>query len=283
MQNRLKRYLCSKKGELLLPVNYQLIKMIKKITLLLIIGVLSVSCVSRKKIAYFQNIGEVGTLDTKYEPRLQPDDLLLILVSAPDPEAAIPFNLPAAGVIGIGNMPLDAVNTQPRYQTYLIDNLGDIQFPVIGALKLGGLTRAEAIEKLNTELKKYINNPIVNMRIMNYKISVMGEVARQGSFNVTTERITLPEALSMAGDMTIYGNRSRVLIIREIDGIKTHNFVDMTKADFINSPFYYLSQNDLVYVEPNKTKINSSAIGPNITVGISAISLLITIIALVTR
>lgn len=257
--------------------------MIKKVTLFLIISILSVSCVSRKKIAYFQNIEEVDVLEIRYEPKLQPDDLLLILVSAPDTEAALPFNLPAAAVIGLGNMPLDATNAQPRYQTYLVDNMGNVQFPVIGAFKLGGLTRAEAIEKLKRELEKYINNPIVNMRIMNYKISVMGEVARQGSYNITTERVTLPEALSMAGDMTIYGNRNKVLIIREIDGVKTHNFVDMTKADFINSPFYYLSQNDLVYVEPNKTKINSSAIGPNVTVGISAISLLITIVALVTR
>src|SRR5690606_36224061 len=118
------------------------------------------------------------------------------------------------------------------------------------------------------ELLTYIKDPVINLRIVNYKISVSGQVVRPGTFNIQTERITLPEAITMAGDMTIYGNRSRVLIIRENEGKKTYNFVDMTKADFINSPFYYLTQNDLVYIEPNKTKINSSAVGPNISVAI---------------
>jgi len=218
----------------------------------------------------------------KYEPKLKPDDLLMIIVSAPDPEAAVPFNLPSVGISGT-NGGVDMVNPQLRYQTYLINNDGDIQFPVIGNLKLGGLTRSEALTKLNTELKKYINNPVVNMRILNYKVSVFGEVARPGTFEIATERITLPEALSRAGDMSIYGNRHNILVIREVDGKKTYNFVDITKADFINSPFYYLSQNDLVYVEPNKTKINSSVVGPNTSVIISSVSLLITLIALLAR
>jgi len=257
--------------------------MLKKIIALLALGLIFTSCVSRKKIAYFQNISEINNSEAQnYEPRLKTDDLLLILVSAPDPEAAMPFNLPAVGVLGTAGS-LDAAQTQPRYQTYLIDNTGYIQFPIIGPIQLGGLTRTEAVNKLDTEIKKYINDPIINLRIVNYKVSVVGEVNRPGSFTIQTERITLPEALSMAGDMTIYGNRQNVLIVREIDGVKTYNFVDMTRADFINSPFYYLTQNDLVYVEPNKVRMNSSAVGPNITVGISALSLIITIISIATR
>jgi polysaccharide export outer membrane protein len=257
--------------------------MIRKILLLFVIVSVLSSCASRKKVAYFQNISSADSESfVKYEPRLQPDDLLMILISAPDPEAAIPFNLPAVGVLG-SNTTADVANAQMRYQTYLINNEGNIQFPIIGDLKLGGLTRSEALKKLNAELKKYITDPIVNMRIMNYKISVMGEVSRPGTFDILTERITLPEAISRAGDMTIYGNRSNILVIREVDGKKTHNFVDITKADFINSPFYYLSQNDLVYVEPNKTRINSSVVGPNTSVIISSISLLITLVALVLR
>lgn len=257
--------------------------MVRKILLLFVTVSILSSCASREKIIYLQNISETNNEKIiKYEARLQPDDLLMILVSAPDPEAAIPFNLPAVGVLGANNS-LDNANPQMRYQSYLINNDGNIQFPVIGDLKLGGLTRSEALLKLNTELKKYINNPIVNMRILNYKISVAGEVVRPGTYEIVSERITLLEAISKAGDLTIYGNRNNVLIVREVDGKKTHNFVDITKADFINSPFYYLTQNDAVYIQPNKTRINSSVIGPNTSVIISSVSLVITLIALLVR
>ena len=116
---------------------------------------------------------------------------------------------------------------------------------------------------------------------MNFKVSVQGEVTNPGTFTVNSERITLPEALSMAKELTVYGTRNNLLIIREIDGVKTFNRVDLTKADFINSPFYYLSQNDVIYVEPNKSKINASKIGPDTGVVISAASILVTLITLI--
>ena len=137
--------------------------------------------------------------------------------------------------------------------------------------------------KLKGLLSAYIKNPTVNMRILNYKVTVQGEVNRPGTYPVQSERITLPEALSLAGDLTVYGKRSNILIIRETEGKVTTTRIDLTKPEFFNSQYYYLKQNDVVYVEPNKTKVNSSVIGPNITVAISAISLLITIVALTTR
>ncbi len=257
--------------------------MIKKAALFFAISILLFSCAPKERLVYFQGIDKLGKNETKvdYQPVLQPDDLLLIIVSAPDPEAAIPYNLVAYS--SSDNSTDRTSSGGARYQTYLVDSSGNIEFPVLGSIKLGGLTKAEAIEKLKAELRKYINSPIVNLRITNYKISVLGEVAKPGSYNVVSERITLPEALSMAGDLTIYGNRKEVLIIRDIEGVKVHNFVDITSSEFINSPYYYLDQNDLVYVNPNKTKINSSVVGPNVTVGISAVSLLITIIALISR
>lgn len=260
--------------------------MIKKILLLFICTALCASCVSRKKIVYYQNLSDVNTDQVvNYESRIKSDDQLMIVVSSPAgvQEAAADFNLPVMGVSGVGTTSIDATNGQLRFQTYLVDAEGNIEFPVLGTIKLGGLTRAEAVKKLKDEISVYFKNPIINMRIVNYEVSVTGEVIRPGTFNIQTERITLPEALSMAGDMTIYGNRSNVLILREINGQKTYNYVDMTKADFINSPFYYLTQNDLVYVEPNKTKINSSAVGPNISVAISAVSVLIALAALLVR
>lgn len=257
--------------------------MIRRLFAMAILGMLFVSCAPREKIAYYQDINALSEKEMSYSPILKSDDLLLIFISSPDPEAAAPFNLSTISINGIGSGSMENAGGQVRYQTYLIDNKGFIQFPVIGNIKLGGLSREEALATLRTALKKYIQDPIINLRILNFKITVQGEVARPGSFNINSERITLPEAISMAGDMTIYGKRENVLIIREIDGKKTYNFVDMTKADFINSSFYYLSQNDLVVVEPNKTRINASAVGPNVSVILSSVSLLITIVALLLR
>jgi polysaccharide export outer membrane protein len=259
--------------------------MAKKILCFFMLSLVLTSCVSKKKITYLQNIDEVQNGNSEsYEPKLKPDDLLMIIVSAPDPSLAAlaePFNLPAIGIINSGN---DGLGGGVRYQSYLIDAEGYIDFPVLGKLKLAGLNKAEAVDFIKSKLDpKYLKDPIINMRINNFKISVLGEVARPGAYSVGTERITLPEALALAGDMTIYGNRKNILVVREMEGVKTHAYIDITKADFINSPYYYLDQNDLIYVNPNRTKANSSAVGPNITVGISAISLLITIIALVTR
>lgn len=230
------------------------------------------SCASRKDLAYMQNIDSVNlSTPAKFEPTLQPDDLLSIIVSAETPEVTVPFNLPQIQ----GNYEIN--NNQNGIKTYLIDNAGDIVFPVIGKIKLGGLTRTEATDKLVKAVSEYIKDPSVNLRILNYKVSVMGEVKAPGTFPLQSERLTLLEALSLAGDLTIYGKRDNILIIRESNGVKSFNRVDITKADFMNSPYYYLVQNDIIWVEPNKTKMNSSVVGPNIAITLSALSLLTTI------
>jgi polysaccharide export outer membrane protein len=162
-----------------------------------------------------------------------------------------------------------------------VDAAGSIEFPVLGKLKVGGLSRSEVLQMLQQKIGVYIKSPIINLRVMNFKVSVQGEVNAPGTYTVDSERVTLIEALSKARDLTIYGKRNNILIIREIDGIKSYNRVDITKADFINSPFYYLAQNDVVYVEPNQNKINGAAIGPNTGVIISITSILITLITLI--
>lgn len=249
--------------------------------ILLLLSLFIFSCASRKNVAYYQDIDQLSNLEnsSSYETKLQPDDLLMIVVMAENPEVAAPFNLPS--VIMQSNTEFE--NQQLRMNSYLIDNNGFIQFPIIGSIKLGGLTRTEAVSKMNQELSKYIAKPAVNLRILNFKITVQGEVTQPGVHNITSERITLTEALSLSGDLTVYGKRENILIIREKDGKKQAARVDITKADFLNSPYYYLSQNDVVYVEPNKTKVNSSVVGPNATIVISAVSLLVTIIALTVR
>jgi polysaccharide export outer membrane protein len=252
-----------------------------KKTLLLFLVFLLFSCASRKDLVYYQDIDTLTQKEksNSYEIKIQPDDLLMIIVSAEDPEIAIPFNLNTVSIPSSTNSTL--ATGQQTTQLYLVDTNGYIEFPVLGRLKVSGLTRSEVLQLLNGKIASYIKKPIINLRIMNFKVSVQGEVTVPGTYTVPSERITLIEALSMAKDLTIYGKRNNILIIREIDGVKSYNRVDITKADFINSPFYYLAQNDVVYVEPNKNKINGAAVGPNTGVLISITSLVITLITLI--
>lgn len=253
------------------------VKNIRKILLVCMVLFLT-SCASNKNILYIQNPPQQGSV-LKYENTLQPDDMVMITVTADEPEIAKDFNL----------MYLNLQSTEtrnssdPSLYSYQIDQMGDINFPVLGKIKLAGLTRIQAENKIKALLKDYIVNAGVILRVLNFKVSVLGEVSKPGEINVTGDRITILEALSKAGDMTIYGKRKEILLIREKDGVQTITPIDITKSDFITSPYYYLAHNDVLYIKPNKTRVNSSVVGPNITVGISALSLIITIIALSTR
>lgn len=251
-----------------------------KITLLSLLFVLflTTSCASRKDLVYLQGGSNAKEL-VSYEPVLQPDDVVMIVVSSENPEVAAPYNLKAITVQGDSE---NTIGTQ-RMQTYILDKEGKIEFPLLGSIALGGLTKTQAVAKLKELLKDHVSDAVINFRILNFKVTVLGEVQKPGTYSVASERITLLEAIGMSGDLTIYGNRTNVLLIREKNGTKTMERIDLTKSDFLNSSAYYLSQNDVVYVEPNKTRINSSAIGPNLTVGISALSLIVTIIALTVK
>jgi len=241
---------------------------LKNNLLLFLLPFFILSCASRNDIAYLHDIEKAQGEARSYETVLQPDDLLSITVSTDSPEIAAPFNLPE----------IQSNDSDYRgLKTYLIDNSGYIDYPILGKVKLAGLTRTEANIKMVAMISEYVQKPIVNLSIANFKVSVLGEVNKAGSFNIIGERVTILEALGQAQDMTIYGRRNNVLVIREKDGKKTYNRVDLTKPDFVNSPFYYLTQNDVVYVEPNQTKINSSVIGPNAYVIISSLSLLVTL------
>jgi polysaccharide export outer membrane protein len=160
----------------------------------------------------------------------------------------------------------------------LIDNDGFIEFPVLGNVKLGGLTRTEATAKLKEMVANYITNPAITMRVMNYKISVLGEVSKPGVYAIGGERITILEALSLAGDLTLYGKRKNILLIHDDAGKKTYTRIDLTDADLLNMPNYYLAQNDIMIVEPNKPKLNGSIIGPNIGLILTSVSILLSLI-----
>ncbi|MFM2369711.1 MAG: hypothetical protein RL619_2021 [Bacteroidota bacterium] len=247
--------------------------LIKK-TIPLFFLLLLFSCASKKDIVYFQDIDTLVQQEkpNSYEIKIQPDDLLAITVSADDPEIAKSFGLNVSGT---------AMSGSQERSMYLVDAAGSIDFPVLGKMKVSGLTRTEILQLLDSKISQYIKKPIITLRIMNFKISVQGEVIAPGTYNIVSERITLIEALSMAKDLTIYGKRNNILIIREIDGVKSYNRVDITKAGFMNSPYYYLAQNDVVYVEPNKNKINAAAVNPSTNLIFSVASILITLATLI--
>lgn len=236
-----------------------------------------ISCGSRKDIVYYNNIDTNVSNENVFNTVLQRDDLLMIIVSAQDPMAAQPFNLTTNLSVNPSNQ---AAGSQVQQQLYLVDSNGNIDFPAIGTIKAAGKSKEDLILDLKSKISKYVINPIINVRIMNYQIAIQGEVNRPDVYRIDSERISLPEAIAKAGDLTIYGKRDNILLIREQDGKKVTHRIDLTKSDFINSDFYYLKQNDIVYVEPSSVRVNSSVIGPNITVAISVVSLLITILAL---
>lgn len=244
----------------------------KNLVFILILFTFLSACTSSSKVLYLQNAHMVSHSPDSllYEPVLQPDDLLSVIISAQNPESVAPFNLPQIP----GNY--DIGNNQNAIKTYLIDNEGEINFPVIGKIALAGLSRRQANLKLQGLISAYVKDPEVNLRILNFKVTVLGEVNRPGIVSIKGERITLLEALGNAGDLTIYGLRTDILLIREEQGVKAYHHINITQTDFIQSPYYYLNQNDILIVNPNKTKINASGIGPNTSILVSTFSVLLT-------
>jgi polysaccharide export outer membrane protein len=252
-----------------------MIRLIKNFLFIILITVFS-SCVSKKDIVYFQydeiNQAEVSN---SYKTIIKPDDLLQITITALDIEAVRPFNLAAVTYATSSNSAIGVA----QQQTYLVDTKGEIEFPVLGKIKIGGLTRDETIDLLKSKLSPdYIKDPNVNIRISNYKISVMGDVQRPGSYNVPNERITILDALALAGDVNISGQRNNILIIREEANKKVQYRVDIRSNNLLTSPVYYLQQNDVVYVEPNYARIQSASSNSNTSLIISISSVLVALL-----
>jgi len=239
---------------------------------ILLIAILFSSCLPKQEILYLQGSQNSGNNSTNYEPLIQKDDLLFINISSSQSEAVAPFNLDSQSKDVTSST--NGFSTQK--QTYLVDNMGNIEFPVLGTLNAAGYSVNELRDLLKNKLKGFVNDAVINIRIVNFKVTVTGEVAKPGVVATNSQRLTLFDALAMSGDLTLYGRRNNILIVRDFQGIKTYNRVDITKADFVNSPFYYLDQNDLIYVEPRKAKIDSTAIGANIPFIVSVVGLLLT-------
>lgn len=256
----------------------------KKYVILLAVIFLA-SCQSYKKVPYLQDaevINQTHQAETLYDAKIMPKDLLTIVVSCTNPELAVPFNLVAATPLSVGGVQAQQITTQPTLQQYLVDNEGRINFPVLGTLKVGGLTKSQAEQLIVQNLKPYIKEtPIVTVRMSNYKISVLGEVARPGTFTISNEKVNLLEALAMAGDMTVWGVRDNVKLIRETAAGKQEIVtLDLNKTETILSPYYWLQQNDVIYVTPNKAKARNSDIGNSTSLWFSATSILVSLASL---
>ena len=259
-------------------------KKIFSLTILTLLLMSITSCQSTKNIAYIQNSDSISYDQSRflYDAKIMPKDQLTITVNTVNPEASLPFNLLLQNAYTQGRT---MSTTGGTLMPYLVDNDGYINFPVVGRLKVSGLTKSECESLLLDKIRPYMaetENPVVTVRMSSYSVSVLGEVARPGSFQVGREKITILEALAQAGDLTIYGVRDKVKLIREdATGKKEIHTLDLTDANIVNSPYYYLQQNDIVYVEPNKVKAQNASVGSMTTLWFSATSILISLTSLI--
>lgn len=217
---------------------------------------LLMSCkTTTNNITYFQyldnQVTTIGEQTVNYTPRIAPDDQLSITVSGTDPNAVAAFNMPLASYLAPGEA---YVTSTPVLHTYLVNSHGEIDFPVLGKLQVANMTRSELTDIMTEKISAYVKSPIVTIQIRNFKVSVLGEVNKPGMVNIPNERLSILDALGMAGDLTIYGNRTNVLLIRDNNGQKEYHRFDLTSSETLTSPYYYLQQNDVLYVEPNKAR-----------------------------
>ncbi|OAQ42404.1 sugar transporter [Pedobacter psychrophilus] len=255
---------------------------------LLILFTIVTSCGNYKQIPYFQNLklsSPVKESIDNYTPvTIQKDDILgIYITSSSAAESNAPFNNKLNRINGNNE---DYTNTNPinPFEGYLVDDKGEIQFPVLGTIKVAGLTTTQLRQSLKEKLTKYLNTPVVNARIVNFKISVLGDVAKPDVYSVKNERITILEALSLAGDLTITAKRNDVLIIREQNGERQYVPVNLNSKDLFKSDYYYLKSNDVIYVQPSKTKYAPYDIGyRNATLIVAALSVVAIVLSTIYR
>jgi len=250
----------------------------KKILLLSLAVISLFSCATKKEILYFQDsqVLDEKTIDQAFEPIIEPNDILYITVSSMDETVIKPFqrntglqNSGTSGNIGL--------------QGYLVNSEGVIQFPTIGELAVSGKTRAEVQTLLKGKLLEFIKDAVVDVRILNFKVTVIGEVTNPGVFTIQDERVTLPQAIGLAGDFTLDGRRKDVTIIREVDGKRQVARIDFTKSDFFDSPFYFLKQNDVVYVEPSLKGVKKSGFIPDVPALLSLFTIVLSSVIILSR
>ena len=237
------------------------------------------NCASKKKMVYFQDNNQISYINQN-KLILKPGDLLSIKIFGCDEENLKIFNVP---IINDQNQNRGYFYGGSSTNGYLIDKNGKIDFPVIGEIKLSELDLEEANKLIKSKLNNYLKDPKVNINIQNFKITILGDLKNPGTIEVPNEKMTFIEAIGIAGDLNITARRDNILILREENNTIKKYTVDITKSDFINSPLYHLHQNDVIYVEANKAKINSSKVTGTYSVFVAIASLIITTVNLILK
>lgn len=234
------------------------------------------SCSSSKtSLSYFEDLKgyESGTLASgDFNVKIIPDDELFITVTSMVPEATAAYNIPLSNPATRGNL---QTYTQATQQTYIVDKKGDIKLPIIGTIHVAGMTTMELADLLTKKISADVEDPYVRVELVNFRVNVLGEVAKPGAKNVERERYSVLDALADAGDLTPYGERSNVLLIREVDGKKEFHHLNLNDAALLSSPYFYLQQNDVIYVEPNKIRKDNAEYNQNNAYKVSVVSAIV--------
>ena len=246
-------------------------------TVVLVMVLCLASCASKKDVYYFQDIDDRALENSFKFLNIQPGDILDIQIKALNPESVLIFQRQSA------LMPQQVQLQNRAIEGYLVGEDGNINLPIIGAVATSEKTTNSLATELQAALSPYIKNPSVNIRLLNFRVSVLGEVARPGTFTVLDERISIPQALGLAGDLTINGDRNHVLLLRNQDGQKVNQVIDLTKSEFLKSEFYFLKQNDIIYIRPNNARVKSSGLVGNASTLVSILSLAVSLFIVITR
>ncbi|WP_346320429.1 polysaccharide biosynthesis/export family protein [Chitinophaga sp. YIM B06452] len=259
----------------------------RKTVVFVALAALFASCVNTKQAAYFNNLNDttLAAVKVDFEPVIQKNDILQINISAANPQEAMMYNLPntyspGATTTATGNVSVAPAGGNPA-AGYLVNQQGTIELPVLGAIKADGLTKTALTDTIRRQLvdRKLLVDPVVSIRFLNYRVTVLGEVARPTVVNVSSEKISILEALGMAGDITIYGKKENVLLIREQDGVRTTRRLNLNDAGMLGSPYFYLKPNDIVYVEPSRAKVaTTSKANTVVPIVLSALSLVVILV-----
>jgi len=250
----------------------------KYILSLFLVLLLASSCATKKEIIYFQDADSLNDKlsEQTFEPIIESNDILYIAISSMNEEVLEPFKR-KTGLEG------NVTNSNAGLQGYLVNVEGDIRFPVVGTVNVAGKTRGQVEAQLRAELLEFITDVVVDVRIMNFKVTVIGEVNNPGVYTIPDERVTLPQALGLAGDLSEDGKREDILVIREVNGKQQVSRIDITKTGFFSSPYYFLKQNDVVYVEPSLKGVKKSGFVPNIPALLSLFTVVLSSVILLTR
>lgn len=253
----------------------------KRLFLIICLIACLTACKTSEKINYLQNVepGVTQPIESRQSIIIQPKDMLSIIVSTKDPELAAIFNLSVQA--NRAGVPIFSTAYNQYLSGYVVDNNGDIDFPVLGKIHAAGLSRWALQEKIVQELteRDLLKDMVVTIEFMNFKVSVLGEVKNPGTYSIEGDKVTILEAIAMAGDLTIYGLRDEVYVIREENGERQNFKLDLRSKDIFNSPAYYLRQNDIIYVQPNEVRAGQSTINQN---SVRSISLWLSITSLLT-